>query len=356
VPPVDRATNGLPPIVRLALPLLLCASCSTSSKPAPDAGGARRPRIAEDRPENDVDLVKAFAALRACSVAGQIDLSCPQVQALRQQRATKRQRSDGPERETRTLVNLLESKSELTRLVAADALYDSHSQPTVTAAARRAFVAERSPTVKSALLRLLCWTPTPEVEREALALLERTAPEQARVTAADCLARGKPSTVAVAALRAVLRDDPSPMVRGRACGVVGELRLGAAVPEMAALLAVPDADWRCAQALAAVGDAAAYRALLGAVAAALRRDRVPVPFVAALQSFDDRSFFERAATIDLLAKIVERRVLSWPVRQSAARALGTIGGKAQLRRLATLYVGELSEGDRKVREAIERQP
>ncbi len=333
---------------------LLAASCS-SSRRTEDAhpGGPPEP---EERFGNDLELVSRFVALKSCSYqASRLDYSCPALKELRQRLESWRAQPERQGKLVPTLLNLLESKQELRRLIAAELLFYDHREPRVVKALAQALGREKVPTVKATLLRQLCWNLTPEVERTALALLDRTGPEVLRAEAALCLGRGGRLTAAsVAGLREALRGDPAPAVRGNACAALGSARAKEAVAEMAAALTAPEVDWRCSMALAAVGTREAYLALVAGVEAAAKRGVMPTQHVSALASFAESPFFSKSGALALLSRVVGDRKLSWVARKRAVAELSRLGGKAELRKLRSGLEGEPDEADGYVKAELDR--
>jgi HEAT repeat protein len=273
---------------------------------------------------------------------------------LQRRLALKRRDTDGRTRVAATLTALLESRSELTRRVAADALFLDLREPGVRLSLTTALGREKAPAVKAALLRQLCYGPTAETERTAIALLGLPSAEAVRSQAVNCLGRGPPSEKAVNALRAALRSDTSPAVRGDACAALGALGVAAAIPDMARMLEVADVGSRCAAALAALGSAPAYAALESGLTEGLKRGRVPTQIVSALASLADRPFFVRHTVAPLFSRVVADRRLSWVARKRAASTLHHLDQRAKLRLLRRQYRDALDEGDGYVREEIDR--
>jgi hypothetical protein len=300
----------------LALPLALPLAC-TSSRRQPDA--AAEALDPEQRFGNDPVIVAGFRALSKCAhEGGRVDRSCSELKRLQRKMATRLGGRDRKKLRT-TLVNLLESRRELTRLVAADSLYPLRRDPAVAAALSRALKRERSAPVKAALLRQLCWSPGPQPRRAALGLLAPATPEVLRTQAVACLARGGGAAdgQVAAALRKVLQKDPSPALRGAACAALGQLGSQQAVADLAAGVGRgPQQGSLCAAALAAVGSAGAYRALVRAIEAALAAGSLPAQAADALASFEGQAFFDRQAVLALL----ERMARSGATADARARA------------------------------------
>ena len=90
---------------------------------------------------------------------------------------------------------------------------------------------------------------------------------------------------------------------------------------------MPDADWRCATALAALGSEAAYRELQRGAGDGLRRGRLSAQLVSALSAFSEKPFFERAPTLALLAQVAGEARLSPVTRQRASAELARLGAR-----------------------------
>lgn len=323
----------------LAVALLALASaCPDNDDGRRDSGaGAPRP---EDRFGNDPVIVADFAALKRCTFepGGRLDRGCPQVRTLVRRVETKRVKPDNRGKVVTTLVNLLESRSEQTRLAAADRLYAFHRDPRVIGALRRALTRERAPRVKATMLRQLCWNMTPAVERRAMALLGRTEPEAVRVEAADCFARhGAASPAAREALRQALARDPAEAVRGSACVALGAVADGKAVATMVAAMKRAHSDRRCGTALASVATRPAYAALTAELRRTMAARRVPPQYVSALVSLARKPYFERERVVALLAQLLADRQQGWISRERAARALGALGARDELQRVQAGY-------------------
>jgi hypothetical protein len=323
--PLRRSAPPLPGLA-LSLVLVLGVACGSRGKGAhPGSGEAP---TAEERFGNDVALVNRFAALKPCTFQdGKLDRACPQLDAL--QRELARARSD-PERKAKvvtTLCNLLESERELSRFAAADSLYPEHREPKVLSALRARLPREPSPAVKTALLRQLCWEPGTEARAAARELARATGPEALRLEAIACLGRGRSGPEVVSLLRELLRAEKAAPVRVSLCAALAELAATEAIPELAAQLDVPDADWRCATALAALGSEAAYRELQSGARRGLERGRLSAQLVSALSAFSEKPFFEREPTVALLARIAAETRLSAVTRQRASAELARLGGR-----------------------------
>jgi HEAT repeat protein len=334
------------PSAPLALLVLLAACPPSTGK----RDGAKGPLEPEQRFGNDPELVADFANLKTCVYRnGRLDRSCVQLVEL-QRRVRVKSLSRDPQRRTKvvtTLANLLESRRELTRLAAADNLFLHHRDPKIVAALEQALTAEKVPVVVAAMLRQVCWRTGPSVRQRAIELLDPAGDERVRAEAATCLGRhGKRSKESVAALVTTLKTDRSSTVLGNACAALGALRAEEAVEPMAAKLEDPKVGWRCSAALAEVGTASAYRALVAGVAAALDRGRMPTQHLSALGSFSGKKFFERQRVVALLERVAGTRELSWVARVRAVQELGRLEGSAELGRLRKLYAGaEKSEAD-----------
>jgi hypothetical protein len=345
--------------------LLLClvvtqTGCTDSSKGGrKDAKGPLEP---EQRFGNDAELVADFAHLKTCVYrGGRLDYSCPQLETLKRRLKVK---SRTPERRAKvvtTLVNLLESRRELTRLVASDSLFFHHQDPAIVKAVRAALDVEKAPTVKATLMRQACWKKNDWTREKALSLLSPGEHELVQAEAATCLGRfsgetGARAEVVIEALEKSLDRPRSPRVRGNACASLGALGADEAVPRMAKLLADREVDWRCSTALAQLGSEASYRALKAGAQAALSAGRMPSQHVSALASFSQKPFFERREVSSLLKRIASaRRKLSWLARKRAVAELARLGAVAELQGLRAAYATEEQrEGDRRVVEELER--
>ena len=226
-----------------------------------------------------------------------------------------------------TLANLLESKKEVSRLMAAGSLYPVRKESVIASALDGALLREKVPAVKAVMLRQLCWTPGPRTEKVALALLGGANPAAVRVQAARCLGRlTRLSAPGQKALLAALAGE-DPRVAGAACAVAGKHRVAAAVPRLAALLGRRDLGWRCAPALAAVGGKAAYAALLQAMASGAGKARVPAPLISALASFRGEDYFEREKVAPLLKRIAANKSMSKLARLRAGAELEVLKKK-----------------------------
>jgi ATP-dependent exoDNAse (exonuclease V) beta subunit len=93
----------------------------------------------EDRFGNDRAVVARFAELEACApLQDRLDYACPQLHSLRQQIAQRRADPGRRDRLVRTLLNLLESRREVSRLVAAESLFPEHRRSEVRRALQAA--------------------------------------------------------------------------------------------------------------------------------------------------------------------------------------------------------------------------
>jgi hypothetical protein len=314
-------------LLALLLLVVLGVACGSRGKGGGAQPGSGEAPSPEERFGNDLALVNRFAALKACAFErGRLDRSCLQLDAL--ERELTRARSD-PERKTKlitTLCNLLESERELTRLAVADGLYPEHREPKVQSALRARLPREPSPAVKTAVLRQLCWEPGAETRATSRELAGANGTEALRLEAIACLGRGGSAPDVVGLLRGLLRSEKkSAPVRAGLCAALAELRAADAVAELAGQLDVPDADWRCATALAALGSEAAYRALQGGARRGLERGRLSAQLVSTLGAFSGKPFFEREPTLALLAKIAADARLSAVTRQRASAEIARLG-------------------------------
>jgi uncharacterized protein YjiS (DUF1127 family) len=353
--------------------LLLClvvalAGCSDSKQAGKkDAKGPLEP---EQRFGNDPELVADFGNLKTCVYRdGRLDYSCPQLKTLKRRLKVKARTAERRAKVVTTLVNLLESRRELTRLVAADSLFFHHQDPAIVKAVRAALEAEKAPTVKATLMRQVCWKKSGWTRQKALALLSTDEHELVQAEAATCLGRFRGDTGAraeavVEALEKSLAEQRSPRVRGNACASLGALGADESVPRMAKLLSDRAVDWRCSSALAQLGSEAAYRALKAGVGRALAAGRMPAQHVSALASFSARPFFEHREVAELLGSIARSRKLSWVARRRAVAALGRLGAWADLGLVRAAYVAARKkkdvaeaqrDGDIRVEEELQRQ-
>lgn len=267
---------------------------------------------AEERYGNDPELLADFKNLKACTYQqGQLDHACPQVKTLMLRLETKRRTPSRRKKMIITLANLLESKQEVSRLLAAEGLYPDRKERAIVEALGGALIRETVPGIKAVMLRQVCWTPGPHAEKVALALLGAANPAVVRTQAAACLAHlPKLSAAGGKALLKALTGKTPPRVVGAACAAAGKHRLAGAVAPLAALLDKQELGWRCAPALAAVGGKPAYKALFKAITSTLAQARVPAPYISALGSFAGQEFFNREAVIRLLEQTVARKGLS----------------------------------------------
>ena len=343
--------------VLVALLLSISAGAACGPRRSANDAAAGGPPTAEARFGNDGPLVARFTALGACAFRdGRLDHGCPQLQALRQTLARGREETERRPRMTTTLRNLLESRNELHRLVAAESLFDDHRDAGVRAAMRLALQRETASAVSAALLRQLCWEPDGETLRAALGHLRAGGPEPLQLEAITCLGRSQTSPEGVVQLRQTLRQSTSPTLRGALCTALAEAGARSATPEVSAALDAAGADGRCAMALSALGGEQAYRALRRATAASLERGHAAAQSVTALLTFRGEPYFERDQVLALLVRQVSAPRASWTSRLRAVAGLGTLGGRVELHGLRARFPGadELAEGDRQVIAAIDR--
>jgi len=303
----------------LFLPLLASAACRNTSPGAPDSDASAIPLEAEKRFGNDPELVADFQKLKACAAdqEGRLDYACPAIKTLRLRLEVKGRRENRPKL-IKTLLNLLESRSAHTRLLAAESLYSLRREATVGSSLARALGQERVPAVKAAMLRQLCWAREASAAGAALKLLAASNPELVRAQAAVCLGQQEELPVeAIKALKGALRGDPSARVRGDACAAVGRHWNASGVPLMASLLSRDDVGWRCAAGLAEVGTRESYQALQEGINAALQQGRLPAQFVRALGAFSAKPFFNRPDVIKLLRRVAARPLLGEPALSAA---------------------------------------
>ena len=318
------------PVSALALMAMGLFACP-APRQQPDAQPEGIP--AEERFGNDPELLADFHNLKACGYTrGRLDHACPQVLALKMRLEVKQRTASRRKKMITTLANLLESRKELSRLMAAESLYPVRREPPVVAALSAALIRESVPGIKAVMLRQLCWTPGPRTEKLALALLPAANPAVVRARAAACL--GHAPTLSAAGRKALIKALSSaraPRVVGHACVALGRHRVAGAVAPMAGLLEQQTLGWRCAPALAAVGGEAAYRALLKATAAALNRGQLPAPYVLALGSFGGQEYFDRPAVLRLLERIQKNDKLNAVSRNHAAGEIARLQGAARPR-------------------------
>lgn len=287
---------------RLLLAMLaggLAISGCKQSSPRPDAGAAKAPPTAEERFGNDPELVADFNALSKCAQgSGHLDHACPQLRALLLRLQTKQRTARLKEKLVTTLTNLLESKVERTRLMAAASAEPHLGEADLRRALQAAWETEEAPAVKALLLRQLCRAPGANGGLLARTTLASKVEQAAvvRAAAATCLGRasGKARLAAGEALRKLLGDqgDASPQVKGDACEALSRLGDKAAVPALAAQLGDPKIAWRCATALAAMGGKEAFEALLAHTQARVERGPLPAQQLRALASFSGQPFVD----------------------------------------------------------------
>lgn len=347
----------------LAAVCAILAACPPSSR-STDGGkkGALEP---EHRFGNDPELVADFAALKTCVYRdGRLDDSCDKLQVLRRRLLVKSRKRERRPKVVTTLANLLESRRELTRLVAADSLFPHHAEPAIVAATRRALALEKAPAVKAALLRQSCWRPTDWARAAALELLDPEEQPGVQAEAATCLGRiaggadKARRVLVVRALVAALDGKRTAAVRASACAALGDLGAAEATAALAALLDEPDLAGRCAPALARLGTKDAYDALLGAARQGLAASRaLPTQLVSALAAFEGRPYVDREGLAQVLQEIAGQRAQSWVARRRAVDALTRLDSRARLDQLRRAYAaGERSEDDERVLEALKGPP
>lgn len=303
---------------------LLCAC--PAPRVEPDASGASG-ITSEERFGNDAELLADFANLKACTYRkGRLDHACPQVKTLKLRLLTKARTPSRRKKMITTLANLLESRKEMSRLMAAESLYPVRKERVIAKALDGALLREKVPAIKAVMLRQLCWTPGPARSKAALALLGGANPAVVRVQAARCL--GRLATLSAPGQKALLKAlaGEDPRVAGAACAVAGKHRVAAAVPTLAGLLGRKDLGWRCAPALAAVGGKAAYTALLQATASGAGRGKMPAPFISALTSFSGQAYFDREQVMGLLERIAANKSVSKLARLRAGEELKRLKG------------------------------
>jgi hypothetical protein len=328
--------------LRLRVPVgLLCllpcvSDCSDPNDIEPSGAGSSAALSAEERFGNDRVLVTAFAQLQSCAVAeGRLDLSCPKLEELRSTVQAKGRTVEGQRKIGLTLANLLASKVEITRRMAAELIGPYLIDEGVAKNLKEAFLREKGTATKTALLRQLCRFFFSETEPTARSLLgDRSLPEAIRVEAATCLDHSeKLASASIAALRSALKEDPSPRVKGDACTALGRRGIEEAVQDMAALLRDERVHWRCGPALAALGTRPAYLALLGATRDTLRRESMPASFITALASFREKPFFEPEPVRSLLQQIARNTKLSPFSRERAILQIERLFGTVDLHEL-----------------------
>ena len=301
----------------------------TTSKP--DAGGPKAPPSPEERFGNDPELVADFRALSKCAYQdGRLDLACAELRALRLRLQTRLRTPRLKEKLVATLANLLESKSERTRMAAASYAEPHLGEADLRRALERSWKEEETPAIRAVVLRQLCRAPGSNgqtLARGALAS-NKEQPAVVRAASAACLglARGKEIPLALAALRTLLgtKGDASDLVKGEACEALGRLGQEEAVPELAAQLGAPKIAWRCATGLAAMGGQNAYQALAAHTAARVERGPLPAAQVLALASFAGQPFVEKAALGDLLKKVAEGKEQGAETRAAAKAELARL--------------------------------
>jgi hypothetical protein len=336
----------------LAAGSLALLACSSTSKQAAD--GQPKTLEPEQRFGNDPELVADFANLSACTYErGRLDRACEQLKTLANRLAVKRRNPDRRPKVVTTLANLLESRRELTRLVAADSLYFHHQEPKIVKAVKKALAAERVPQVKATLLRQACWRWSSWIEQLAIRSLAAKSPELVRAESASCLGRHlRAAKKAIAPLRQALGTDPSSRVKGNVCAALAGLQDTDSVHLLAKQLEVEGVGWRCGTALAALGTKEAYRALKGWITRALDQGKpFPAQHVSALASFTSKPFFEQDQVLTLLTKVAADKRLGWLGQRRAVQELGKLGGEEQLRELRRSYQGS---ADNPVVREIER--
>lgn len=348
----------------LAAACVIFAACPPSST-STDAK-KRSALEPEHRFGNDPELVADFAALKTCVYRdGRLDDSCDKLQVLRRRLLVKSRKRERRPKVVTTLANLLESRRELTRLVAAESLFPHHAAPAIVAATRRALAVEKAPAVKAALLRQSCWRPTDWARRVALELLDPAESPRVQAEAATCLGRiarsseGKEHRVPIVrALVSALDRTRTAAVRARACAALGAAGAAEATAALAALLDEPDLAGRCAPAVARLGTRDAYEALLGAARQGLAASRtLPTQLVSALTAFEGRPFVDREGLAQVLQEIAGQRAQSWVARCRAVEALTRLDSRAHLDQLRRAYAaGERSEDDERVLKALEVRP
>ena len=314
---------------RFALMAAMLCACPAPRETADAGSGSGIP--IEERYGNDPELLADFRNLKACTYReGRLDHACPQVKTLKLRLETKGRTPSRRKKMITTLANLLESRREVSRLMAAESLYPVRKERVIIKALGEALIRETVPGIKAVMLRQLCWTPGPNAEKIALALLGGANPAVVRAQAAACLGHlPKLSAAGGKALLGALEATTPPRVVGAACAAAGRHRLAGAVTPMATLLEKKQLGWRCAPALAAVGGKAAYKALFKAIISALGQGKVPAPYVSALGSFAKQEFFNREAVIRLLEQIVARKGQSKLALVTAEDELKRLKGKAR---------------------------
>lgn len=333
--------------------LALIAGCSGSKSPASDAKRTLEP---ERRFGNDPELVADFANLKTCVYRdGRLDYSCDNLQTLKRRLRVKTRKPDRRAKVVVTLANLLESRRELTRLVAADSLFPHHRQPKIVAALREALQVEQVPTVKATMLRQACWGPSDWSRTAALKLLAPDEPPPVQVEAAVCLGRQQKGEVVVRALVASLDGARPPAVRGQACAALGALGAVEATAAMAARLDDAADSTHCVPALAQLGTREAHDTLIKAARAALAAGKLLPQYPAALAAAAARPFFERDTVAQLLAEAASGTELPLVTRLRAVRELADLGDRTRLAALQTKLGGKKPENAQPVLEEIRRQ-
>jgi hypothetical protein len=255
-----------------------------------------------------------------------------------------------------TLANLLESKREVTRLVAAENLYPFHHHATISRALETALRKEKVVAIKATLLRQRCWLLGSNAEKFALSFLRRPFPsELLRAEAVACVGRqGKASLAATEALREAWRQDDSPLVKRAACVALAAVGAKEALAEMTEGLLLNEMSDCSATALAAMGTRAAYEALLQGIEDAHRRGHLSPQGLGALFSFSQQPFFAQTAIERLLVEIINDGRIGWVSRIRAIEELARTPGQQLLQKVASNYKEPLSDNDRYVQQALER--
>ena len=290
---------------------VLFVGCNRTAA-APDAGAAKAPPTAEQGFGNDPELVADFVALKKCTYKeGRLDQACPQVLTLKLRLQTKQRTAKLKEKLVTTLANLLESKSEPTRLMAAASAEPHLGEADLRRALQQAWEAEETPAIRALILRQLCRAPGANgapLSRGALdSKVEQPAVVRAAAAACLGLAQGEQVVLAGQALRKLLAEegDADSAVRGDACEALGRLGDEAAVSTLAAQLGRPALAWRCATALAALGGEKAYQALLSHTRSRVERGPLPAQQLRALASFSGQPFADSEALKKVLTLAAE---------------------------------------------------